>query len=167
MSKDQLISDTSALVAFASQNPPGDEAGPARWLAERLAGTAGDVRVDDLGAGRANCVAEWHLGEGPTIVLCSHLDVVPADYPGAWSPELRGGRLYGRGACDAKGAVAAFVATIERILADPSGVQGTIILAAVADEEAEALGARSLAAAGLPGDAAIIGEPTEIGRAHV
>lgn len=160
MSVDGLIADTASLVAIASENPPGNEAGPARWLHDRVAGSADSVRVDDLDGGRANCVAEWSLGEGPTLVLCSHLDVVPADYPGAWTPEVRDGRLYGRGTCDAKGAIAAFVAAIERVVARPEGVSGTLVLAAVADEEGEALGARAFAATGIRADAAVIGEPT-------
>lgn len=156
----QLVADLDALVRIQTPNPPGAELEAARWLAERLAPIATAVEVQDLGNSRGNVVATFDFGQGPTIVFNTHLDVVPPESPAQWSLERRDGHLYGRGTCDAKGALVAMIAAIERLVRSPEGLQGRLVLAAVADEEVEAEGTRALVDGGLRADAAIVGEPT-------
>jgi len=126
-----------------------------------LDGAAPDGPVENLLATRVD-------GPGPHFAFAGHLDVVP---PGegwasdAFVPERRGELLYGRGAVDMKGAIAAFVAALAR--GAPGG--GTLSLLITGDEEGEAIhGTRALmahmAARGVTPDLCLIGEPTSVHR---
>ena len=67
----------ATLVACRTENPPGDEAAPARLLAEPLGTFGFDVALQEVAPGRHNVVAS--LGDGsPCLALNSHLDTVPA-----------------------------------------------------------------------------------------
>ncbi len=156
----RLLSDAVALIRIRSANPPGLEKPVADWLAARLEPVADGVAIEVLTEGRANVTARFDFGPGPTFLLCSHSDVVPVQDDGQWEPVIRNGQLIGRGACDAKGAIAAMIAACERLAACRGDLKGTLLLASVADEESNAEGVRSLVSRGLRADAAIIGEPT-------
>lgn len=115
-----------------------------------------------------NLLAVRRTGEGPHLAFAGHLDVVP---PGegwtsdAFRPERRGALLYGRGAVDMKGAIAAFVAAVARAPKQP----GTLSLLITGDEEGDAIfGTRALmrhmAARGVTPDMCIVGEPTSVSR---
>lgn len=158
--RSRLLSDAAALIRIRSANPPGLERPVAEWLATRLHRVASVVSVEALTEDRANVVATFDFGPGPTFLFCSHLDVVPVQDEGQWDPVIRDGRLIGRGACDAKGAIAAMIAACERLVARRGDLGGTLLLAFVADEESNAEGVRALVSRGLQADAAIIGEPT-------
>ncbi len=159
-----VVSMARALVATPSVNPAlagGDgEAQIARLVAEWLVGWGFDVRTVESPAGRPNVVARLGGGAGPSLVLNGHLDTVGV--AGMRIPpfeaDIRDGRIWGRGACDMKGGVAAVLAAARDAAAD--GVPGTLIVALTADEEDRAEGARRLIAEGLKADAAIVCEPT-------
>jgi acetylornithine deacetylase/succinyl-diaminopimelate desuccinylase-like protein len=148
-------------MRIRSANPPGLERPVAEWLAARLQHIANGVSVEALTEDRANVVATFDFGPGPTLLLCSHSDVVPVQDEGQWDPVIHDGRLIGRGACDAKGAIAAMIGACERLAARRGDLGGTLLLACVADEESDAEGVRALVTRGLHADAAIIGEPTD------
>lgn len=153
----------SELVSVDTTNPGGSEAKAAELLGETLNHGGFDVEIDELEPGRANLVARAGFGSsGPTVMLNSHLDVVPAG-PGWSSPPFaateRDGRLYGRGSADAKGSLAAMAVAALNLLADDARLSGTLVLTAVADEEVGSTGARRLLVDHRP-DAAIVGEPT-------
>jgi succinyl-diaminopimelate desuccinylase len=81
---------------------------------------------------------------GPVLVLLGHTDVVPPGPGEAWSsdpfvPEIRDGVLYGRGAADMKGSVAAFVVAAERFVAAHPDHAGTLALLLTSDEEGDAI----------------------------
>jgi succinyl-diaminopimelate desuccinylase len=104
-------------------------------------------------------------GEGaPHFAFAGHSDVVPAGEgwtAGAFEPEIRGGLLYGRGAVDMKGAIAAFIAAAERV----QGHVGTLSLLITGDEEGPAIhGTRAIIdwmdARGIRPDMVLVGEPT-------
>ena len=127
-----------------------------------VVGEAPDGPVENLLAWRTT-------GAGPHFAFAGHLDVVP---PGdGWTsdpftPELRGDLLYGRGAVDMKGSIAAFVAAISSISED---LHGTICLIITGDEEGPAVyGTLALmdrmAAHGLRPDLCLVGEPTSSKR---
>ncbi len=122
-----------------------------------IAGDAPDAPVENMIALR--------VGPGPLLAFGGHLDVVP---PGegwtadAFAPEVRGELLYGRGAVDMKGAVAAFIAAAARST-------GALCLLLTGDEEGLAThGTRAivdrLAARGLRPDLCLVGEPTSAHR---
>ncbi len=114
------------------------------------------------------------LGDrGPNFCFAGHTDVVPAGPRDSWSvdpfaAEIRGEELYGRGAADMKGAIAAFVAAAAQVIAG-GGPRGTISLLITGDEEGPARnGTRKvlawLAERGEGIDACLVGEPTNPAR---
>jgi acetylornithine deacetylase len=97
------------------------------------------------------------------------MDTVPADtWEGdAWEPVIRDSRLYGRGACDTKGSLAAMLVALKRLL-NLGRRRQRIMFLATCDEEAGLGGAFAWAGLNLPAKAAVVGEPTrlQIVRAH-
>ncbi len=158
------------LVALPSVNPaflPKDDprAGEQR-VAEFLAATAArsglEVELQEVLPGRANLLARVRP-RGRTrqrVLLTPHLDTVNgAD--GQFLPLLRNGRLYGRGACDTKGSVAAmFTAACELAESGSRPAETEVVFTGVVDEEDAQRGSRALAKSGLGADLAIVGEPT-------
>jgi acetylornithine deacetylase len=138
----------------ATYTPAGREAAILPPLRAELSRLGGEVRVLPVSEGRANILATW--GES-RILYSSHLDVVPPDMPLRRSD----GGVIGRGACDAKGQIAAQLAAIELLL--ERGVAGLCWLG-VCGEETDSAGAASAAASLGPrmkGLRAIVnGEPT-------
>jgi succinyl-diaminopimelate desuccinylase len=117
-----------------------------------------------------NLYARYGSGR-PNLCYAGHTDVVPAGAPEAWSCDpfaamVRDGALYGRGAVDMKGAVAAFIAAAQRFLVERGrGFAGSISLLITGDEEGAAVnGTRKvlewLDARGENLDACLVGEPT-------
>src|SRR5207302_274086 len=94
------------------------------------------------------------------VLLAPHLDTVHgADQQ--FVPRERNGRLYGRGACDTKGSVAAMLAAVcDLALKGGRPAATEIIFAGLIDEENAQSGSRALAAGKMKADLAIIGEPT-------
>jgi succinyl-diaminopimelate desuccinylase len=105
--------------------------------------------------------AEVGPADAPTVVLEGHIDVVPA-HAEQFEPRLEGDRLYGRGAYDMKGAIAAMM-VVTAALRDQGGVR--VRLGIVGDEESEEgedRGCDRLVDSGFVGDFAITGEPTDL-----
>ena len=106
-------------------------------------------------------------GDGPTLLLDGHVDVVPAGDPGDWTtppfePSVRDGRLYGRGACDMKGGLAAAVVAAEAIRAAGVELAGTLAIAPVVGEEDGGSGTLALLRRGAAADGCVIMEPTAL-----
>ncbi|MEO8563024.1 MAG: ArgE/DapE family deacylase [bacterium] len=164
-----------ALVRIDSRNPALSREGPGEsGCVALLRGTleAWGFRVDvhEAVPGRPNLVARiGNASAGArSLMFSGHLDVVGVDgmtHP-PFAADERDGRLYGRGATDMKGGVAAMCAGAWRACRD--GLAGEIVLAATADEEFESVGTRAMLERGVRADAAIVGEPTclEIMPAH-
>jgi acetylornithine deacetylase len=162
------------LVAIDSVNPslvPGaaGEGEIARALAEEM--RAGGLRVEvvEVAPGRPNVVGVLEgRRAGRSLLLCGHLDTVGVEgMERPFAPVESNGRLYGRGAQDMKGGLAAMTGAA-RLLAERGGLPGgRLIVAAVADEEFASLGAEALVTA-WRADAAVVTEPTdlEIGLGH-
>ena len=153
------------LVSFASENPPGREAEVALFLGEHMRALGFEVKTPEVAPGRPNVVAVLANGSGPTLAFNSHLDVVPAGT--GWSSDPyslseRDGRLYGRGACDAKGAIAAMVEAMTLLKMAAADWQGRLVGAFVADEEVGGSGSEAFVADHPPVDRVIVGEPTSL-----
>ncbi len=158
---ERLLADAQALIERPSENPPGDEILAGEYLLGRLRDLGADVEWQEIVPKRINAVGRFTFGPGPTLLFNSHLDVVPVDDRVQFSPEIRDGRLYGRGACDAKGSLAAMLHACEQLLSSDRPTRGTLIVAGVSDEEVAGLGTRWLVGAGgVRAEAAIVGEPT-------
>jgi acetylornithine deacetylase len=116
--------------------------------------------LEDAAPGRPNVIAEVDAGEGPTLVLCAHLDTVGTEgmtIP-PFEPRIDGDRVYGRGAYDMKGSAAAIMAAMAALA--PSHRGGRVMAALVADEEHASLGAFDFVRRH-PADACIVTEPAE------
>lgn len=144
-----LVDLARALVDIDSTT--GREAEACAWLAGYLRERGFQVTEQPLSAGRLNIVAL--VDPKPAVVLSTHVDCVPPFFPS----RVEGGRLFGRGACDAKGALAAQVAAAERLRESGEGRVGLLF---VVGEERGSDGAK--AANGIsPGPAFLVnGEPT-------
>jgi succinyl-diaminopimelate desuccinylase len=163
----------SELIRIPSPNPPWDERAVAEHLAAWLRERRIDARVLGVEAADSQHASVFArlpgVGGRPPFVLCGHLDTVPAG-EGAWTrdpyaPAVDDGRLYGLGAADMKGGVAAMAVAAARIAHEArSGrlPQGDLLLAFTSGEETRSNGARALAQAGLLDGAGgiVIGEPT-------
>ncbi len=101
-------------------------------------------------------------GGGKSLMLNGHIDTVGVDYmPNPFSAEIRDGKLYGRGAYDMKGSIAASLAAVKALHDAGQTLPGDLLIAAVADEEYASLGTADLVSRYHP-DAAIVTEPTEL-----
>lgn len=157
-----VVNLTQALVRLKTVSC---EEGPAVDLLSRVMRELGydDVRIDEVG----NLIGTIDGGRPGCIVLDGHLDVVSAGEEARWmhSPfgaEIDGDFLFGRGATDMKGAVAAMVLAGSRLLEDDRGDRRTIhVSCSVAEELIEGLAFGRVCDALRP-DAVIIGEPTSL-----
>jgi acetylornithine deacetylase len=141
---------TRALVDIDSTT--GREAAACAWLASHLRERGFQVTEQPVSDGRTNILAVAR--PKPVVVLSTHIDCVPPFFPSV----VEGGRLHGRGACDAKGALAAQVTAAERLRESGEERVGALF---VVGEERGSDGAA--AANGIsPGPAFLVnGEPTE------
>lgn len=159
----RAIARLERLVGFNTENPPGRETEAIDYLAAIFRSMGWQAEIAELAPGRANLIAKLCNGEEPVFAFNSHADVVPAG--GGWTGDpfmlsARGGNLYGRGACDAKGQVACMVEACELLTLMRANWSGTLMAVFVADEEVASMGARAFAATGPKIDFCVIGEPT-------
>ncbi|MBP1596975.1 MAG: argE 1 [Acidobacteria bacterium] len=156
------------LVAVDSVNPSLVPGGAGE---SRIAGLiAGELRslgltVNEMEAvpGRPNVVGVLEGARpGLSLMFCGHMDTVGvAGMEAPFDPVVRGGRLYGRGAQDMKGGLAAMMGAARGITESGGLEAGRLIVAAVADEEYASVGAESLVQ-DWHADAAVIAEPTDL-----
>ncbi|MBQ9888462.1 MAG: M20/M25/M40 family metallo-hydrolase [Bacteroidales bacterium] len=112
---------------------------------------AGEVHTYEVGDGTRNLLFTW--GE-PKIVFCTHMDTVPPYIP----PRIESGRIWGRGACDAKGQIISMYTACKEL--EKQGCTDFALLL-VSGEETGSHGAKAFDATGFRADTLIIGEPTE------
>ena len=166
LSSSSLTELAAELVTIDSVNPelvPGGagEGELARFVAAWLTDAGLEVEVEEIAPGRPNVVGRARgSGGGDTLLLNAHMDTV--GYEGMEAPlepRVENGRLYGRGAYDMKGSLAAIM--VAGAEAAQAGLRGDVLVAAVVDEEVFSIGAEA-AARRYPADAAIVAEPTEL-----
>ncbi|MFF1823076.1 M20 family metallopeptidase [Kribbella sp. NPDC058245] len=142
--EDLLLRVCTALVRATGQNPPGEEAATVAVLAAVGHELGLTVTTTTVEPGRDNISLTVGNGTGPGLLLLGHTDVVPVGEGWTTDPygaEVRDGRLYGRGASDMKGGLAAAVAALA-VLRDVE-LSGPVELAAVVDEEETGKGIRA------------------------
>jgi acetylornithine deacetylase len=176
---DPVVALLRDLVAIDSVNPslvPGaaGELAMARRVADEMRASGLTVEVYEASPGRPNVVGTLEgRAPGRALMLCGHTDTVGvAGMTRPFDPDVRDGRLYGRGAQDMKGGVAAMLSAA-RTLANGGGLPaGRLMVAAVVDEEHASLGADALVATlrhtGRRADGAVVTEPTglDVAVAH-
>jgi acetylornithine deacetylase/succinyl-diaminopimelate desuccinylase-like protein len=127
------------LIRLDTVNPPGNESAAAELLREYLEGNGVRCELYARSPARANLVARIPGRGGPRLMLLSHTDTVLVDREewsvDPWSAELREGHVWGRGALDMKGQVAAAAVTLASLAREGFEPDGDLIFAATADEE--------------------------------
>jgi acetylornithine deacetylase/succinyl-diaminopimelate desuccinylase-like protein len=138
--RDEVSELTRELIRIDTSNPPGRESEAAGFLAGWLAEAGVESELAGPDPARLNLVARIPgAGEGPSLMLMAHTDVVPA--PDAdwtvppFAGELRDGRVIGRGAADMKGELASRVVAFAELARSGEPPPGDVILVAEADEE--------------------------------
>jgi acetylornithine deacetylase len=184
---DELVALASELIAFDTTaggigSPSREEAALQTHLAERLRGAGAEVDLwepePQVVAGSRQVPAGFSFDGRPqlsarfpgsvgggSLLLNGHVDVVASGPHDTWSshpfrPEVRDGRLFGRGACDMKGGVAAMVFAAETLQRLEVPLRGDLVVCTVTDEEATGAGAIAAVARGVRADMGIIPEPT-------
>jgi acetylornithine deacetylase len=170
---DEAVRLLTEMVRIESVNPalvPGGsgEAEIARYVADFLQGAGLDAQLQEVSPGRFNALGVLRgRGSGRSLMLNGHLDTVgAAGMADPFAARIENGLLYGRGAQDMKGGLAAALAAVAR-LAKEARLAGDVVLAAVADEEYQSAGTRALLKE-VRADAAIVMESTglEVVTAH-
>jgi len=138
--RDEVTEVLQGLIRIDTTNPPGNETAAAEYLQEYLEANGVACELYARVPERANLVARIPgRGDGPRLLFLSHTDVVLAD-ASEWSAdpfggELREGEVWGRGALDMKGQVAASAVALASLARDGFEPSGDLIFAATADEE--------------------------------
>ena len=185
---DELVELLAALVRFDTttraepDDPARDEAPLQDYLGSRLHAAGAEVDIwepapDDVAGsklappgirfeGRPQLAARFAgAGGGRSLLLNGHVDVVSVEPRARWSvdpfaAEVRDGRLYGRGACDMKGGVAAMVFAAEILARLGVRLAGDLTVCTVTDEEATGVGGLAAVAHGVRADAGVVTEPS-------
>jgi acetylornithine deacetylase/succinyl-diaminopimelate desuccinylase-like protein len=127
------------LIRLDTVNPPGNETRAAEALERYLAGNGVTTRRVAKTPDRANVVARLEGGDGPGLVLLAHTDTVlaePSEWTrDPWSGDLVDGEVWGRGALDMKGHVAAAAVAFASLAREDVRPPGDVVLALTADEE--------------------------------
>lgn len=182
--RERLIADVGSLVRIPSVT--GSEDAVAAWAAEALRslGLEVDIALPDPARIRADpawpgeevtrsslpvVIGRAGRAGGRRLILSGHLDVVPPGDPETWTTdpwagEIRDGRLYGRGACDMKGGVAAILAAVRALgeTGELGRMTGELMVVLVPSEEDGGQGTLAAIRAGASGDLAIITEPSRL-----
>jgi succinyl-diaminopimelate desuccinylase len=170
--EDELVALTRDLVRIPSVIRPGDPDGGEAAVADHVhrwfLKEGFPVETDLVAPGRPNVVARLGDAGARTLLLEGHTDVVTEGDPAAWSRppfggEIDGGRIWGRGAADMKGGLAAAMIAAAAIKRSGARLGGRLVVGALVDEEGDMLGVRRFAASPLAREltAAIVCEPEQ------
>lgn len=164
--REKLVSLAQELIRVNSSNPPGYEKGVADILAGKLKEIGLEIEYFEKGKDRPNIAASWK-GEGEKkLILHGHMDTIPVK--GSWehepfSGEIENGKLYGRGAADMKGSLAAMVCAIRQLKEDGWKPKGELMFLGCVNEEMgdrDEIGMRWMANK-VKGDLILIGDDTD------
>jgi acetylornithine deacetylase len=136
----------------------------AEYLADRMASLGLRVEMREVRPGRPNVFGFLSgTGGGPTLMLLGHMDTArTTGYPDAYETRLEEGKIYGRGACDMKAALAAYLAVGKVLTEAKVSLKGNLIVCGDMDEEFGKLGSKAIGRDGPAADQGIIGEPTKL-----
>lgn len=161
---------TNDLISRASVTP--EDCGCQQLLAERLSSIG--FTIEHLRFGDTDNIWARRGTQSPLLTFAGHTDVVPTGPENKWTsppfePTIRDGLLYGRGAADMKGSIAAFVTACERFVAEHADHTGSIAFLITSDEEGPATDGtvkviETLEARNEKIDWCIVGEPTSTNK---
>ncbi|MFY8325477.1 succinyl-diaminopimelate desuccinylase [Pseudoalteromonas sp. ZZD1] len=163
---ESVVTCLQKLIRFKSVTP--QQAGAIDWLAPQLKELGFECEQFSFN-NVTNLIAKLSFGDGPVYAFSGHIDVVPATAEhwcvDPFSGQIKDHAVYGRGAADMKGGVAAMLSATRKLIADISQKEGCFYWLITSDEEGEAeygslLIAERLAQQGVQLDGCIVGEPT-------
>jgi acetylornithine deacetylase/succinyl-diaminopimelate desuccinylase family protein len=162
LEREHVVSLLQDLIRIPSVVNVDPEQAVADCAAGYLSERGLDVALEPVLPDRPNVVARVGPAGGKRLLFNAHMDVVAAG--GGWSVDpfagaLRDGRVYGRGAVDDKGPLAAMMAAAAALAGSGARINGQLVLCAVVDEENCSQGSKHLMRH-LRGDMGIVGEPT-------
>lgn len=161
-----LLHDLIAINSVNPAYPEGQgEAAVADYVARHCQNIGLAVTRQPVLPGRDNIVATITVpGATKTLLYEGHMDTVGLGLMGetGLTPQLRDGKLYGRGACDTKGSLAAMLVAFEHLLARRAELKVNAVLLASVDEEYAYRGVLAYIDSDLPATAAVVGEPTDL-----
>ena len=151
------MSEQTPAVRFLTNllgiySPSGKEQAIATFLSTEMKRLGFDVGIDTIG----NVIGVIGTGD-PTLLLCGHMDTVAGHMP----LRIEEGKIYARGAVDAKGPLAAMVMAAAQVAQEPN-FKGKVLVVSVVEEEATSKGVRHLITEGIHADYAIFGEPSGV-----
>ncbi len=172
-----VVEVLAELVACPSVSPgrrktfaePYGEMRLAQFLADWMRARGAEVDLREVSPGRPNVVAHFKGQRSDrSLMLDAHSDTVQVDDMSIppFDPQQRNGRLYGRGACDTKGSMAAMCVAVERIVSGGRPPPIDLYFVSTCDEEMGASGASELMRSGFRPSMAIVGEPTDLYVCH-
>lgn len=164
----ELVAIPSVTPGYDSGGTPPGEGALGDHVAALLAALGAEVSRQEVAPGRANVIGHFRRrANAPTIALVPHLDTVGVKgmTVAPFAAKIRHGRLYGRGACDTKGPMAAALWAVKSWCHAAAPACNVVIAATVGEEELS-VGASALAAAGFHADFAVALEPTELRVVH-
>lgn len=169
--RDWIFSVLGEMILIRSENPFDEppqagfrEKEMADYLGERLSGLGLKVQTRQVRAGRPNVFGFLDGKKGqPTLMLAGHMDTArTAGYPEAYDLKVRDGKIYGRGACDMKAALAAYLGVVKALRETRTRLDGNLIVCGIVDEEYQLLGSKAIGQGGRMADQGIIGEPSSL-----
>jgi len=159
------------MILIRSENPFDDppregyrEKEMAAYLAGHLSALGMRVETRDVRPGRPNVFGFLNGRQGQTtLMLAGHMDTArTTGYPKAYDVKVESGKMYGRGACDMKAALAAYLGVIKALRETGTRLNGHLIVCGIVDEEYQMLGSKAIGQGGRMADQGIIGEPTHL-----
>jgi acetylornithine deacetylase/succinyl-diaminopimelate desuccinylase family protein len=159
------------MILIRSENPFEDppqegyrEKEMADYLAGHLSALGLKVETREVRPGRPNVFGFLNGKQGrTTLMLAGHMDTArTTGYPEAYAAKVEGGQMHGRGACDMKAALAAYLGVVKALRKSGSHLNGHLIICGIVDEEYQMLGSKAIGQGGRLADQGIIGEPTNL-----
>ncbi len=165
--RERILKDLKQYIAINTVNPPGNEGVLADLIAADMKSAGAQVEYKQFMPGRPNLVCTLDFGRGRCVLLNAHMDTVPignADWTyDPFGGEEHDGRIYGRGACDDKGGLAAMAGAMRVLARLPLDLCGEVVYNPIAWEEGGGKGTQHFVQNGMIGKkpaAVVIGEPT-------
>ena len=175
----RLLTNLATMVATPSVNPFGGnvtkgyrELEFADLYQDQMASLGLQTSRREVVVGRPNVFGriighERKSEHKKCVMLAGHIDTVGVEgYPDPFNPMIRHGRLYGRGSCDMKAALAAYIEVAHILQNHDIRLKGDLIVAGVVDEESGMIGSKDISENGPIPELAIVGEPTELKVCH-
>lgn len=169
--RDWMYRILQEMILIRSENPFDDPAREgyreqemADYLAGHLSGFGLQVELREVRPGRPNVFGVMNGSRGQSaLMLAGHMDTArTTGYPEAYTVKVVDGKMHGRGACDMKAALAAYLGVVKALKETGTRLKGRLIVCGIVDEEYQMLGSKAIGQSGRMADQGIIGEPTHL-----